>query len=129
MRKGFEPDTEIQWDAKVLKTLCEVLNELAPGGEFEWKNKDAVHFSLPEQKQPWVTIETKKPDALWVHVMGPEGSLSLNQVRGLADSANSEVHGNRDVIRLAISSVDQVANERMSNFLNKHLQTMLAGAS
>ena len=129
MRKGFEPDTEIGWDAKVLKTLCDVLNELAPGGEFEWKNKEAVHFMLPEQKQPWVTLFTKKPDALWVHVYGPEGSLSLNQVRGLADSANSEVDGDRDVIRLAISSVDQVKNERMKNFLTKHLQTMLAGAS
>ncbi len=128
MRKGFSPDSEIQWDAKLLEALCDVLETLAPTGEFQWKDKQVVHFVLPEQNQPWVSLHTKKPDALWVHVAGPEGSLNLGQVVGLSDSANSEISDDRDVIRMAMSSIDQIENEALKTFLSNHLQTMLAGA-
>ena len=129
MRKGFEPDTEVLWKKNVLEKMCGVLSELAPGGEFQWKNKEEVHFLLPDQKLPWVTMQTKKPDALWALVAGPEGSLKLDHVRGLADSANIEVDAyDRDVMRMAFTSKEQVQSEAMEKFLNGHLQTMMAGS-
>ena len=127
MKKGFTPDTEIQWDFKMLKKTCSLLSELAPGGEFVWNNKEVVHFVLPEQKQPWVILQTKKPDALWVNVCGPSGSLKLGQAIGLGDSVNSEIDNGRDVIRMAMSSVEQIESKGLQKFLNNHLQTMLAG--
>ncbi len=128
MRKGFTPETEVQWDKKVLETMCAALSELAPAGEFQWKNKEEVHFVLPDQKLPWVTLQTKKPDALWVLVAGPEGTLKLDHVRGLADSANLEMIDDRDVMRMAFSSKEQVQNAAMEKFLSGVLQTMMAGS-
>ena len=130
MRKGFTPETEVLWKKNVLEKMCGLLSELAPGGEFQWKNKEEVYFLLPDQKLPWVTLQTKKPDALWVLVAGPQGSLKLDRVRGLADSANSEVdEHDRDVMRMAFSTKDQVESDALQKFLSGHLQTMMAGSS
>jgi len=45
----------------------------------------------------------------------------------LADSANSEISGDLDVMRMEFSTVDKIKSDAMKKFLTNHLQTMLAG--
>ena len=59
-RKGFPPGKQPDWPLEVLEDLLEQLGELA-GGQFLWNNQQLVHLIVPEQRDPWATVQTKKP--------------------------------------------------------------------
>ena len=47
MRKGFPPGKRVLWDLAVWEELYEMLQELAPDGQFLWNNQVLVHLYLP----------------------------------------------------------------------------------
>ena len=110
MRKGFAAGKEVVWDAKVLETLQTVLEKTAPEGEFEWSNKQVVHFRLPEQKEPLVSIQTKKTDGVWLHVPAPKDSVTAGRVADIAEEVTVASGGKQDTLKMSFRSVDQVKN-------------------
>ena len=102
MRKGFDPG-KIKWKPEVLEVLHAVIQEAAPQGQFLWNNKQEVHVFLPQQKEPWVSIQTKRPDGVWLQVAGPKDSVTAGQVAELADDPKVSSEDNRDVCLLYTS--------------------------
>ena len=45
MRKGFSPGKRVLWDVAVWEELYEILQEVAPDGQFLWNNQVLVHLS------------------------------------------------------------------------------------
>jgi excinuclease ABC subunit A len=121
-RKGFPLGKTVAWDAEVLEDLMELLAELMPQGQFLWNNKQVVPVYVPEQHDPWAAVQTKKVDAVYLHLMGPKGRFTLGQTTELG--YNPEFDGTRpkfDAIRLKFRSTDDLARGDLRGFLKQHL--------
>ena len=106
--------------------LHNVLQEAAPHGQFLWNNKQVVHVFVPEQKEPWVSISTKKSDALWMQISGPKNSLSLGSVVDLAEEPTMTTIDKRDILRMSFKDPEQVAEPDFKKFLQQHLKSLSA---
>ncbi|MBN1589351.1 MAG: excinuclease ABC subunit UvrA, partial [Pirellulales bacterium] len=83
LRKGFRPGKTIAWQPEVLERLCEAIEAASPDGQFAWQQKQVVHRNVPGLKTPWVSIQTKKLDAVYLWLYGRHGRFTLGRMRGL----------------------------------------------
>jgi len=121
-RRGFPAGRKIEWEVEVMEELLELLSETAPQGQFLWNNKQVVPLYVPEQKEPWAAVQTKKLDAVYLHLMGPKGRFTLGQITNLGhephlDGSRPEV----DVLRLKLRSAEDLARGDLPGFLKRHL--------
>jgi excinuclease ABC subunit A len=126
MPKGFAAGKEVEWDVKVLETLQTVLEKTVPGGEFEWSNKQVVHFRRPDEKDPLVSIQTKKTDGVWLHVPAPKDSVTAGQVADIAEDCSVTSGSKGDTLKMSFRSVDQVKNKELKKFLKEHIDSLPA---
>jgi excinuclease ABC subunit A len=120
-RKGFPLGKKILWEAEVLEELFELLSETAPDGQSLWNNKQVVPLYVPEQKEPWASVQTKKLDAVYLHLTGPKGRFTLGQITELGH--NPQFGGQRpdhDVLHLRFRSTDDLARGDLAGFLQEH---------
>lgn len=120
MKKGFAGN--ISWDMKVLETLRDLLQEAAPEGEFQWTNEQVVHFRLPDQKEPWASIQTKEADALTLELANSDENMTIDRVEDLADDPEVSQAGDKQVVKLSFREVKQLKNSKFKKFLAEHLQ-------
>jgi excinuclease ABC subunit A len=120
-RKGFPLGKNILWNEKVLEKLIDLLTAAAPEAQILWNNKQVVPFHLPEQKEPWAAVQTKKLDAVYLHLIGPKGRFTLGQITDLG--LEPWVEGNRpnyDMLHLKFSSIADLSRGDLPGFLKKH---------
>ncbi|MDI9446660.1 MAG: excinuclease ABC subunit UvrA, partial [Planctomycetota bacterium] len=119
-RRGF-PRGRVRWANEVLQRLEELLVEAAPQAQALWNNKILVPFYLNEQKEPWATLLTKKPDAVHLVLAGPKGRFTLGQVRKLGHEPELDAQRSEsDLIRLKFRSLEDVDRGRLAEFLGRH---------
>ncbi len=124
MRKGFTPGKKVSWQPEVLERLHEVIQQAAPEGQFLWNNKQVVHVFLPQQKEPWASIQTKKPDGVWLQLAGPKDGVTVGRVADLADAPTVTSRNELDVVRMRISNYEQADSEQLKKFLVEHIQSL-----
>ena len=124
MRKGFTPGKKVTWQPEVLERLHEVIQQAAPEGQFLWNNKQVVHVFLPQQKEPWASIQTKKPDGVWLQLAGPKDGVTVGRVADLADAPTVTSRNELDVVRMRISNFEQADSEQLKKFLVEHIQSL-----
>jgi excinuclease ABC subunit A len=121
-RKGFHIGRKIYWDEKVLPKLIELLQKTAPDGKIVWENKQVVPISVPEQKESWAAVQTKKLDAVYLHLTGPKGRFALGQITDLGiDPEVGGQHIDHDVIQLHFRTLDDLKRGNLPGFLKEHL--------
>jgi excinuclease ABC subunit A len=111
----------------VLEDLMEMLAETAPQGQFLWNNKQVVPIYVPEQREPWAAVQTKKADAVYLHLNGPKGRFPQGRVASLGHDA--EVDGQRpgyDTVRLKFSTTEELRDGQVRAFLKEHLASLTA---
>ena len=128
MNKGFTAG-EVQWDMSVLESLRDLLQKLAPEGEFQWTNKQLVHFRLPGRDDPWATIYTKKADALTLQLNSQQEAATLGQIVDLADEAEVKESGKQYQVKMAFSKKTQISSRKLKSFLKEHLDSKMADKS
>jgi len=77
---------------------------------------------VPEQHEPWAAVQTKKLDAVYLHLSAPKGRFTLGQITDLGH--HPELDGSRpnlDVIRLKFRSVEDLSRGGLRDFLKEHL--------
>ena len=107
---------------KCLEELLELLAEVAPEGQSLWNNKQVVPVYVPEQKEPWAAVQTKKLDAVYLHLTGPKGCFTLGQITDLGH--NPEIDGSKpgvDAIRLKFRSPADFTHGNLRSFLKEHV--------
>jgi excinuclease ABC subunit A len=125
LRKGFPPGKTVAWPVEVLEELCELLQQVAPGGQFLWNNQQLVHYMVPQQREPWATIQTKKSHALLLHLIGPKGQFGLGRLLALgADRDLDDTRPDRDIVRLQFVEEDHLHRGDLEKFLREHLGTL-----
>ncbi len=126
MRKGFPSGKSIMWDLAVWEELYEMLHELAPDGQFLWNNQILVHLYLAGQRDPWVTINTKRPQSLDLTLTGPKGLVTLGRLAGLArDRELDATREDRDLVRLKFRTVEDLHKGDLLALLQEHRSAVM----
>jgi excinuclease ABC subunit A len=121
-RKGFPSGKRVEWEVDVLEQLFELLLETAPDGQLLWNNKQVVPLYVPQQKEPWAAVQTKKLDAVHLVLTGPKGRITLGRVTRLGHNPELDAQRpNVDLFRLKFRSTDDLGRSDLPGFLKKHL--------
>jgi len=121
-RRGFPVGKKVHWEMNVLEDLLELLGEVAPNAQFLWNNKQVVLIYLPGRDDPWAAVQTKKLDAVYLHLMAPKSRFAMGQITELG--YNPEMDGHRpnvDVVRLKFRTPADLARGNLREFLQRHL--------
>jgi excinuclease ABC subunit A len=127
-RRGFAVGKKVEWEPDVLEELFELLAEIAPDGQFLWNNKQVVPLYVSEQREPWAAVQTKKLDAVYLHLTAPKGRFAMGQITGLGYLP--ELDGQRpghDTICLKFRSQDDLGRGDLKGFLREHLGAVRKG--
>jgi len=109
----------------LLEELFELLSATAPYGKFLWNNKQVVPIFVPQQREAWAAVQTKKLDAVYLHLIGPKGRFAQGRIAGLGFDA--EVNGEKpgmDVLRLKFRSAEDLHRGGLAEFLKEHLAAL-----
>ena len=101
------------------------LIETAPKGQLLWNNKQVVPLYLPERKDPWASVLTKKTDAVHLVLTGPKGRFALGRLTSLGH--DPELDGERadcDLVRLKFRSQDDLSRGDLRELLQEHLGSL-----
>ena len=125
LRKGFPPGRNVEWKAETLEELCELLKEVAPDAEFLWSNQQLVRILVPQQREPWATIYTKRPQSLLLVLNGPKGKFALGGITNLGSAREfDDLSKERDIIKLHFANIEQVHLPELRTFLTQHLASL-----
>jgi len=121
-RKGFHNGKPPVWDTGVLEQVLTILEKTAPEGQFAWGNKQVVPFHVGDRKEPWAAVQTKKTDAVYLHLTGPKGRFALGRVTELGHEPEFEAQRPEyDVIHLKFRSSEDLGRGDLASFLKEHL--------
>ncbi len=126
-RKGFPPGKSPAWDADVLEELCELLAATAPAGQFLWNNQQVVHVFVPQQKEPWASIFTKRQANLELHLSGPKGRFALGRLTHLGAAQEFHSGTERDVVKLRFVDAEDLTRGDLHEFLREHCASLAQG--
>ena len=124
-RRGFPLGGKVEWEMEVLEELVELLNETAPYGQLLWNNKQVVPLYVPQQREAWAAVQTKKLDAVYLHLTGPKGRFAQGRITGLGFDA--QVNGEKtgmDVLRIKFRSTEDLHRGDLAAFLKEHLAAL-----
>lgn len=120
-RRGFRRGAAPQWEPAVLEKILDLLAQAAPKAQFEWSKKQVVPVSLPGQTTPWAIVYTKKPEAVYLELIGPAGRFALGQATSLAYKAQMRPQQpDGDHLRLAFRNLADIPVEALVQFLQEH---------
>ena len=113
---------KVMWDADVVDTLFDVLENVAPDAEPDWSTKMLVNYR--RNGAPWVRVHTKRPKAVEIELYCPSGSVPLGRV--LKFGHNREiVSGSRgqDTVKIYFRTKAQVQDKAFAEFLKEQLSS------
>ncbi|MEN6458329.1 MAG: excinuclease ABC subunit UvrA [Thermoguttaceae bacterium] len=120
--RGFPLGKTVRWEVGVLEKLLALLKELAPNATFDWGHKQVVPVCLPGQQHPWAAIQTKKLDAVYLHLTGPKGRFTLGQITDIGHDPELDAsHPDSDTILLKFCTKDDLAGGDLRELLKSHL--------
>jgi excinuclease ABC subunit A len=126
LRKGFPPGKPARWGFDVLGELCEMIRDAAPEAQFLWNNQIVVRIYPPEQRDPWASIYTKRPEAIGLTLVGPKNAIALGRLSRLG--SQPELDGSKpdyDVIKLSFRNHEDLHRDDLATFLKEHLAIRL----
>jgi excinuclease ABC subunit A len=124
-RRGFTLGSKVEWEMRVLEELFEMLSAAAPYGQIAWENKQVVPIHVPQQKEAWAAVQTKKLDAVYLHLTGPKGRFAQGRLTDLG--FDPSVDGDKpglDVLHLKFRSLDDLRRGDLAGFLKEHLAAL-----
>ena len=83
---------------------------------------------VPEQHEAWAAVQTKKLDAVYLHLIGPKGRFALGQITDLG--IDPWVEGNRakyDMLHLKFRTIAELSRGDLPGFLKKHYKAATGG--
>jgi excinuclease ABC subunit A len=125
VRKGFPPGKKIAWPPEVLEELLEMISSVAPKAQMLWNNSQVINILVPQQREPWARIWTKKPAAIEMTLTGPKGDFAMGRIAELGVEPDFDARGaETDVVKLRFISEDDLHRGDLEQFLQEHLQAV-----
>ena len=124
-RQGFPLGGQVEWEKKCWKNWSSCLTATASDGQILWNNKQVVPLFVPQQHEPWAAVQTKKLDAVYLHLIGPKGRFAQGRITDLG--LEPWVEGNRpkyDMLHLKFRTIADLSRGDLPGFLKKHLKAV-----
>ncbi|MDY0169436.1 MAG: excinuclease ABC subunit UvrA [Thermoguttaceae bacterium] len=124
-RRGFPARKSPKWDVELLEALFRILTDTASDARVLWTNKQMVPLYLFDQSEPWAVVQTKKSDAVYLHLTSPKNRFTQGRIRDLGHLP--ELDGERpdaDVIHLRFRNADDLKRGDLKGFLKEHLRSL-----
>ncbi len=126
-RKGFPPGKPVRWDPDLLEQLCDMLAGAAPDGQFLWNNQHVVHFMIKQQKEPWASLYTKKPEGIDLVLTGPKDQFALGRIAGFGAARQVTPRESRDQLKIRFREHGDLRPSELKRFLAEHLASIAIG--
>jgi excinuclease ABC subunit A len=124
-RRGFVAGGKVEWPLELLEELFTLLSATAPYGKILWNNKQVVPIFVPQQHEAWAAVQTKKLDAVYLHLIGPKGRFAQGRIAGLGFDARVDGEkASTDVLRLKFRSAEDLRRGDLAGFLKEHLAAL-----
>ncbi len=124
--RGFPLGRRCVWDHEALDRLIELITSLCPEGRWVWTNKVTVPIYLGEQENPWAYIHTKRPEALYLVLVGRKGAFPRGRLTTLPGIPElDDTKPNFDRIRFTFMETSDLNKREFRLFLEEHLAEAL----
>ena len=84
-RKGFPNNKRVRWDAELLESLFDLLEQTYPHAAYQWDSKSLVNLSHAGKKKPFLTVHTKRREGVDLTLQGTAGKITLGKIADLGD--------------------------------------------
>ncbi len=145
-RKGFPPGKKIAWPTELLEDLLELLDQAAGDGssndevssdpgsngaaQFLWNNQQVVHLMVPEQREPWATVHTKRLAGVDLVLQGPPGAFATGRVAQLGAKRAIDSNGDGpDQVKFRFEQHADLDRGDLADFLAEHLEAVQTAGS
>jgi len=129
-RKGFPPGKKPAWPIEVLEDLLEQLDHVAEGSQFLWNNQQVVNLMVPEQRDPWAVVYTKRLGGVDLQLNGPPGVFATGRIAALASQRTINSEGDdRDQVKFRFVTSEDLEQGDLVEFLTEHLESVRGTAS
>jgi excinuclease ABC subunit A len=127
LRKGFPPGRTVVWPAETLSVFIQSVHQTSGEGRWRWDEQTNARFYLPGQEEPWITLHTKRPEALIAVLSGPRGF----QPGGLKDSLPVPVQitsrgDSGEHLQISFTELQQPRDTSVKKLLGAHLEFLQA---
>ncbi len=123
-RKGFPPGKKPIWPSELLEDLLERFSDISRG-QLLWNNQQVVHLMVPEQREPWASIYTKRLAGIDVVLNGPADAFAMGRIAELASHRVIASDGNgRDQVKFRFEAAEDLDQGDFDAFLEEHLETV-----
>jgi len=129
-RKGFPPGKKPDWPLEVLEDLLEQLTETADTDsaskpQFLWNNQQVVNLMIPEQRDPWAVVYTKRLGGVDLQLNGPPGAFATGRIAELGAQRTIDSGGDdRDQVKLRFVTPEDLDRGDLADFLAEHLEVL-----
>ena len=124
--RGFPLGRRCVWDHEALDRLIELITSLCPEGRWVWTNKVTVPIYLDKQDNPWAYIHTKRPEALYLVLVGRKGAFPRGRLTTLPGIPElDDTKPNFDRIRFTFMETSDLNKREFRLFLEEHLAEAL----
>ena len=121
LRKGFSPRKKIRWPMSLWQELHQQLESIADQATFEWGQKTQVHIRLPESREVWATVHTKRHEALQLELRGPKDAFTYGELIELGLPVELDtMPADYDKATFELSSLAGYKRSGLREFLETH---------
>ncbi len=82
-RKGFPNNKRVAWDAELLDSLFDLIEQTYPHSTIQWDNKSLVNFLRSGTRKPFLTIHTKRREGVDITLQAASGEITLGKIADL----------------------------------------------
>lgn len=116
--KGFMPGHKRQWKMEVWEDLYQMLQDVLPDGKFLWNNKVLVHLYLAGGRVPWLTVTTKKAEALKLSIRSPKGLMTAGRIAEFGSRRDFDSSASQqDVAHIYFNKSEDIYTSDLASYL------------
>jgi excinuclease ABC subunit A len=121
--KGFPIGARVRWERPLLKKLLDLVQQVEPGLQVRWDNRDTICLQVPGVSRSWAQWRTKESFGLDCRFFGKKGQFNLSQVERFGISPEITNHrDDTDQLRLVFQHDSHVYAAELKKLLAEHLQ-------
>ena len=123
--KGFMPGHKRMWKMEVWEDLYQLLQDVLPDGNFLWNNKVLVHLYISGGRVPWLTVTTKKAEALRLTINCPKGLMTAGRIAEFGSRRDFDSSlAKKDVAHLYFNKSEDIYSSDLESYLRNLLAEM-----
>ena len=123
--QGFMPGNKRKWKIEVWEDLYQLMQDVLPDGNFLWNNKVLVHLYLPGGRVPWLTVTTKKAEALRLSINCPKGLMTAGRIAEFGNRRDFDSSAaKKDVAHIYFNKSEDIYTSDLEGYLRSLLADM-----